>query len=415
MKKIVISFFIVGVIISLGIVSSKYFNNDENLISDKTLISYYVETGYKSGEYQEQEGTTWPEGYVLNKEKSFCNGESILEWDDKNNAVIVTAKRSDKCKIYLDKQQTGAEYIESLLASNPETMNNDDPDGNVRYMGANPNNYVTFNNELWRIIGVFDVKSSEDGQPEKRIKLIRDESIGQYSWDASVSSINNGWGINEWSQADLMHLLNSGPYWNRTNGACYNGENNSMVNCDFSSNGLRSESKKYIESAVWNTGTMKEQSLDFNAESFYDYERSNNAGKICTNGENCTDIVVRTTTWIGKVGLLYSSDYSYATSGGTVNTRDVCLQTFLNVWNNSQHSDCRNENWLYNNEESLFTITPFPMSTFNGAVLIIFSSGAITTRNANYPSSIYPVVYLKSTVKISGGDGISTSPYQLSA
>ena len=33
-----------------------------------------------------------------------------------------------------------ADYVESLLASNPETMNNDDPDGNIRYMGANPNN-----------------------------------------------------------------------------------------------------------------------------------------------------------------------------------------------------------------------------------------------------------------------------------
>ena len=26
-----------------------------------------------------------------------------------------------------------------------------------RYIGANPNNYVKFNDELWRIIGVFGV------------------------------------------------------------------------------------------------------------------------------------------------------------------------------------------------------------------------------------------------------------------
>ena len=39
----------------------------------------------------------------------------------------------------------GAEYIELLLPSNAETMNNDDPDGNIRYMGLNPNNYILFN------------------------------------------------------------------------------------------------------------------------------------------------------------------------------------------------------------------------------------------------------------------------------
>ena len=40
-----------------------------------------------------------------------------------------------------------------------------------RYIGSVPNNYITFNNETWRIIGVFD----------ERIKIIRDESIGQIS------------------------------------------------------------------------------------------------------------------------------------------------------------------------------------------------------------------------------------------
>lgn len=40
-----------------------------------------------------------------------------------------------------------------------------DVDDNLRYAGNNPNNYILFNNELWRVIGVFD------GQ----LKLIRKE------------------------------------------------------------------------------------------------------------------------------------------------------------------------------------------------------------------------------------------------
>ena len=417
MKKFVISFFIVGVIISLGIVSSKYFNNDENLISDKTLISYYVETGYKSGEYQEQEGTTWPEGYVLNKEKSFCNGESILEWDDKNNAVIVTAKRSDKCKIYLDKQQTGAEYIESLLASNPETMNNDDPDGNVRYMGANPNNYVTFNNELWRIIGVFDVKSSASSQAEKRVKLIRADSLGNYSWDSSASSINSSYGVNEWSQADIMTTLNNGAYWNRTSGTCYNGSNNSTTSCNFSSNGLTSDAKNLIENAVWNTGTIAQDwgsvSSTTKTVDFYNGERSSNTGKICSSGTNCNDTVERTTIWIGQVGLMNPSDYGYATSGGSTTNRQTCLNKELYDWDSV--SDCYQNDWLYNSSIHQWTLTPMPLSSYSSNVFYVGSSGYVYGSYAGNTLGVRPVVYLKSTVKMIGGEGTSTSPYQLSA
>ena len=48
------------------------------------------------------------------------------------------------------------------------------------------------------------------GKQESLVKMVRAESIGDYSWDSSVSGINSGFGINEWSEADLMKLLN--PY-----------------------------------------------------------------------------------------------------------------------------------------------------------------------------------------------------------
>ena len=89
-------------------------------------------------------------------------------------------------------------------------MNNDDPDGNVRYMGADPNNYVSFNNELWRIIGVFNVKSSENGQPEKRLKIIRNQSIGNMVWDSANT--------NNWTSASLQSYLN-GDYYNSIDSA----------------------------------------------------------------------------------------------------------------------------------------------------------------------------------------------------
>jgi hypothetical protein len=78
---------------------------------------------------------------------------------------------------------------------------------------------------------------------EYRVKLIRNEPIGLYSYDTSASTVNSGYGINEWSQADLMKLLNPGYesnqdlnnsgttitvnnslYWTKGSGTCYNGD-----------------------------------------------------------------------------------------------------------------------------------------------------------------------------------------------
>ena len=58
-----------------------------------------------------------------------------------------------------------------------------------RYRGASPKNYLTFNNEVWRIIGVFPTDDGT-GNIENRIRIIRNESIGNKYWDTSDS---NNW------------------------------------------------------------------------------------------------------------------------------------------------------------------------------------------------------------------------------
>jgi len=61
-----------------------------------------------------------------------------------------------------------------------------------RYSGSNSavKNYVSFNGETWRIIGVFEADDGS-GNYEQRVKIVRDESIGKYSWDTSASGIND--------------------------------------------------------------------------------------------------------------------------------------------------------------------------------------------------------------------------------
>ena len=202
-----------------------------------------------------------------------------------------------------------------------------------RYIGANPNNYVKFNDELWRIIGVFDVDDGT-GKIEKRLKIIRNESIGKYPWDNkdTTTGAEEDYGKNNWPDARLNYLLNDGHesetyggslYWNRKSGTCYASLSNATTSCDFTSTGLTDSAKEMIGDAKWYLGGTANYNSSTNglASHWYKYER----GTTVYSG--------RSTNWIGKVGLIYPSDYGYATSGNSSTTRATCLAKGLYHWN----------------------------------------------------------------------------------
>ena len=280
-----------------------------------------------------------------------------------------------------------------------ELVDDETVDHNIRYIGANPNNYVRFNNELWRIIGVFNNIENGSGTKETRIKLIRDEPIGKYSWDnkpIGTGSSTSSAGSNDWTDSTLKEVLNNGPYWNRTSGNCPSGENGATTSCDFSTNGLTEEAKRMISDAVWNLGGASSSSNTTSA--FYTYER----GTTVYSG--------RPTEWTGKIGLMYASDYGYATSGGSTTNRETCLNTVISNWESS--SDCKNNDWLYNSSNAQWTLTPHASYSYNA--FFVNSNGYVYYSSAYDPFGVSPALYLNSNVKISGGSGTEESPYTLS-
>lgn len=280
-----------------------------------------------------------------------------------------------------------------------------------RYIGVNPNNYVKFNDELWRIIGVFDVDDGT-GKMEKRLKIVRNESIGIYSWDnKNVSTgAEDSYGKNNWSDARLNYLLNSGHesatyggslYWNRKSGKCYKGQNNATVSCDFTSTGLTDGAKEMIGDAKWYLGGIEDYSSSSNglASHLYTYER----GTTVYSG--------RSTSWTGKVGLIYPSDYGYATSGNSSTTRSMCLAKEIYNWDNA--SDCYENDWLQPPSNICkWTISPY--SPDSRGVFFVFYIGTIRqTSNYYLDANVWPTVYLKSTINITSGTGSSDSPFIL--
>ena len=277
-----------------------------------------------------------------------------------------------------------------------------------RYIGANPNNYVKFNDELWRIIGVFDVDDGT-GKIEKRMKIIRNESIGNYALDNKNTSTGaeGNVGKNNWSDARLNYLLNPGHesettggslYWNRKSGTCYSGQNNNTTSCDFTSAGLTDSAKSMIGDAKWYLGGSSTYD-DVTSPMFYTRER----GTTVYSG--------RSTSWIGKVGLMYPSDYGYATSGGSSTNRASCMSNELWNWNSSSYSDCKNNDWLLNTSTTQWTMSPRADDSCSD--FGVGYSGNVGSYRASYTGAGRPVVHLKSTIKVISGSGTTTSPFIL--
>ena len=288
--------------------------------------------------------------------------------------------------------------------------------GNIRYYGASPNNYIYFNCsdysnqtsstcETWRIIGVFDGK----------LKLIRNESIGNYSWDNKNTSTGaeSANGKNDWTTARLMKLLNPSDYYtvdsndnnlgqslyyNSASGKCYSGQNNATVDCDFTSTGIKNdETRNMIAETTYNLGGWNTFTVYPNE--IYEYER----GTTVYTG--------RLPTWTGKIALAYPSDYGYAAD------LNQCKQTLYNYDN----STCTSNNWMKaiitnNGSNYGWLLTPYSSDSYD--VWHVHSSGFVNYHGNAYTAyGAVPVLSLSSELGIKSGlgDGSSSNPYKLSA
>ena len=247
-------------------------------------------------------------------------------------------------------------------------IGNDKDITEYRYRGASPKNYVTFNNEVWRIIGVFPTEDGT-GKIENRIKLIKDQSIGNKYWNktqvASTSSYNN------WTGATLKTELNT-TYLT----------------------GLTRTSQSMIGDAKYYLGGYKTSVIQ--KDVMYQYER-----KIKNTTSNEFYYGTNPNSWVGKLALMYASDYGYSAS-------NECTQT-LNYYNNTI---CKNNTWLYN---SAYEWT-LPQDSRNILSALNVNLDGFVSSTEVYGSqlAVRPVLYLISSVKITGGSGTSSNPYTLS-
>lgn len=238
-----------------------------------------------------------------------------------------------------------------------------------RYIGDSPNNYITFNNQTWRIIGVFTVED-EDGNKEQRIKIMKDDYNDAYL--AYSTDDDNNWTSTSYASAYL-----NGDYFS----------------------GLNVNAQKMVEPAKWYLGSTTDNGAgsytlaNFSASTAYSAERSNTV--YSGNNKN----------WVGDVAFIYPSDYLYTFANGVASQ----------CYNSGMGCSLTNakKSWMFP-ESAEWTITHY--AGLPDYAFILNSDGNLNIINGIADTNAFyrPTLYLKADVKKAGGTGTSSDPYTLS-
>ena len=262
----------------------------------------------------------------------------------------------------------------------------DAEDYSYRYSGANPNNYVCFgsneetcsNDNLYRIIGVFDGK----------VKLIKYDYAGSNllgtdgAYNRSTPSLGDD--FYEGNQSTLYWY-----YWNngtQTNTWSESNLNTINLNQNYLNN-IGSIWQSKIAATSWKVGGNT-----------YD-----NIGSVTVKQTYQNEIVnpVEATTYSAKIGLMYVSDYGYAANSEN-------WTTVLESYDNSTN---RNNNWMYMGWYD-WTITR--VSDYTNTAFYVISSGYLIygATFGDY-TAVRPVFYLNDNVKLVDGEGTYINPYRI--
>ena len=373
MKKRLIIISIVIVVIFISIIVMGYNTNSNNTFTQDGVTYALTLDGASTNSF--------PSKGMYRADVTCENATGKWLYDEWQLAIEDITSDNVTCDIdFTTISQTNLNnYIISLSGSEQGTGQVVNENG-YRYEGKNPNNYVWFNNELWRIIGVFD-EDSHGQSGQNLVKIIRADSIGGLAWHKSNT--------NDWTQASLMNLLN-GAYLNSENGTggeyCYGYSTTTPSNCDYTETGINDTYRPMIENVTWYLGGYSSTSAT--AEAFYGYER----GTKVYSG--------RPTEWEGKIGLMYPSDYGYS-----VLASSCARTTNLSSYNTAS---CAGQSWFYGQGYE-WTITPPSSSSRN--VFNVNSGGNLNDYSANRGNSARPVLYLDSSVYVIDGNGSQSDPY----
>ena len=275
-----------------------------------------------------------------------------------------------------------------------------------RYYGSNPNNYICLDMEeqstcpdrgLFRIIGsIYEENAGKNLLKVIKATPLTDGTTSELFWDYDQLgpdvSYRNVW-YSTVHNSSLMELLND-TYLTRKSSNYQNGLDN-VIKINFGSTGLTDNAQSLMNTGNNNNNKLSKYYLggysdaELNTETIYLAER----GKTTSSGNALY--------WNGKIGLMYPSDYGYAS--GNYCVTHVSPRYY-------GESNCFN--WISLSSSSEWTMTPY-LDDYEESVYIVSSEG-VTLTPVNIGLNFRPVFYLTSTTSIISGTGTSSDPYLVS-
>lgn len=287
-------------------------------------------------------------------------------------------------------QDSELDITDDVVTSGDGLYEDSYENGRYVYKGNNPNNYIEFNGELWRIIA-----KETDGT----YKIIRDQLSENRAFDEANyrTTANNTFcdssysGCNVYGKVNGIFRLMSG----QKMGTVTEDSSLSKYLNETYYNTLTSDAKNQVQTHAFNIGVVL----------VYGGGNQNNSIYSDLNGEKAFQ-------WTGNIGLPNVTDILRANSDSRCNSAGAASGTL-------EQNLCIS-NYLVNNmsEISFWTMNGYSTQTYatSGAVWIPYRSGnriSFSVQAPSYSGGVRPVLFLKSTIKITGGNGSQSSPYMI--
>ena len=299
-----------------------------------------------------------------------------------------------------------------------------------RYSGPVANNYVFFDtngngekeeNEVWRIIGVFeDTVKDEDGNVvndasgnptyEEKVKLVRNtllqdvEMPTSYVIDGTTYTIKSGnyfyWNNkvggsskNDWTTAGLQYYLNT------ELGEDYEASGEIVPASSGYLSLLTTESKEIISPTTYFLGN-----IDYNVSTVkLSYNQERDETRIHTDNQS---------SWNGLIGLMYPSDYGYSASNlywetdmyGWGDAESDGVVASLTSWVQTMPDHSSMGEWL---------LTPSAGDSFRAMYWAGFGPVYASLVSSNRMDGVRPVLHLKSGTKVIEGLGTEEEPFEV--
>jgi len=247
--------------------------------------------------------------------------------------------------------QTAAnQLIETVVTTGDGLYADEYEEGRYVYRGTNPNNYITFNDETWRIISV---------ETDGTLKIMRKNRIKNMAWDTSNS--------NNWTRPATLNTYLNNDYYNT----------------------LSNEAQALIQTHTWGIGAVVKDNTDL-------------AAQIAS--ENST-------TWTGNIGLISASDAIKSNTNieqcGNLNlsfdNKAICKTTNYIFPSN---------NWFWTISPSKnvkYDVLVVGSESWSWTTSYACGSGFTCDTN---DADVLPALYLKSDITLEG-EGTESNPYTI--